>query len=893
MAQLTDYLSSSGGAKPIIPTQVEGPDIFGAVANLAKGYLANRPDPADAARAARQAKNDQFEDDKNAAQAAVAKGLFDLSTGTSGGNAPKGLNEAMRDLQRMERSGMDPVTFEAQKNILFKRVLDAYPDQAHNVFSWVDENDMSGYLPKQMRDQLAFDKTVREATNNAVGEMVKTLANRGVDITLYSTEDIITMESAARTEEELRRQASEKLAYASSLMTYNNTQDETARKANERLRETAGQEYLQSSFNLVNSNWMPVYNTINTLMATSKDDDAALLEVREFVSTTAFPLLSKMYTEFRADAQNQGLKTEEMAQIDKWYEQSKSMLTDLSTGDFSTVKTKADLLKMMQQGNEFKGRQLASAYYFAVDNIHPSVTSTIVQMIGVTGFAGKDELTQIFQDGLNSLVRGVFSSSLTQNPDGTSTLGDPAASAVIDFCNTMRTGAPVNFKELSKKNDKAFKIAVRVNGAALPDAATRVVKTPTTETVANLSKSVAPLFIAASQISPSTKGDKHMETVATTMASPTLWKAVETAVGVDPKAGALMATSLSRSYQVALRAAMRQENSMSIGSLGTPLRGGPTAMPSSLDPSMAWALGGDSISSTTNPIIYDKTTARFVGGETVYSSGRITTSDANQTYIANMNKLLEGSYRMQVASGRPGSEMSQLDYKNFIVNSLETLADKVVDNLPETEDGWAMASPSDVAQDVATKADKALGRAEQTAKKETSVTGALMQAEEYALTLLANPLSFPTLYGQQAAKMFGDPEVQSLLKVIDATEGGGDYNKLYNNSETSDFSNVKITEMTIDELLDFTALDGDYGQYVAKLRPDPEMGVSTPLGRYQIVGRTLRGLKSALGLTGNEKFSEEIQDQMFLYLYQSRKQSGKNFADEWQGLRGTEWDKVN
>lgn len=102
-------------------------------------------------------------------------------------------------------------------------------------------------------------------------------------------------------------------------------------------------------------------------------------------------------------------------------------------------------------------------------------------------------------------------------------------------------------------------------------------------------------------------------------------------------------------------------------------------------------------------------------------------------------------------------------------------------------------------------------------------------------------------------------------------ESGGDYDALYNfsNREGGPFAGRNVTDMTVDEALAFADPSGPYGRYVAGVRPDSQYGVATPLGAYQIVGSTLRGVKEGMGLTGDEKMTPELQDQMAQWLYQN------------------------
>lgn len=105
--------------------------------------------------------------------------------------------------------------------------------------------------------------------------------------------------------------------------------------------------------------------------------------------------------------------------------------------------------------------------------------------------------------------------------------------------------------------------------------------------------------------------------------------------------------------------------------------------------------------------------------------------------------------------------------------------------------------------------------------------------------------------------------------VVKARESGGDYNALYkfSNREGGPFEGKNVTEMTVNEALAFADPSGPYGQWVAQTRPDQENGVATPLGAYQIVGSTLRGIRDGMGLTGDEIMTPELQDRMAQWLY--------------------------
>jgi hypothetical protein len=109
-------------------------------------------------------------------------------------------------------------------------------------------------------------------------------------------------------------------------------------------------------------------------------------------------------------------------------------------------------------------------------------------------------------------------------------------------------------------------------------------------------------------------------------------------------------------------------------------------------------------------------------------------------------------------------------------------------------------------------------------------------------------------------------------------ESGGDPNALFgfSNRPGGQWANTKLTDMTVDEAINFSSPSGPYGQWVkAKIGR-----VATPMGTYQIVGTTLRGVKQGMGLTGSEKMTPELQEQMGQYIYKTQGTSA------WEGYKG-------
>lgn len=94
-----------------------------------------------------------------------------------------------------------------------------------------------------------------------------------------------------------------------------------------------------------------------------------------------------------------------------------------------------------------------------------------------------------------------------------------------------------------------------------------------------------------------------------------------------------------------------------------------------------------------------------------------------------------------------------------------------------------------------------------------------------------------------------------LLELIADKESGGDYNRVYG----AGVQRRDLTNMTINEVIawqrHYTGVEGS---------------ASSAAGKYQIIRKTLEGLKDEMGLTGNEKFDEEMQDRMAYELLERR-----------------------
>ncbi|MGO7589947.1 lytic murein transglycosylase [Rhizobium leguminosarum] len=125
----------------------------------------------------------------------------------------------------------------------------------------------------------------------------------------------------------------------------------------------------------------------------------------------------------------------------------------------------------------------------------------------------------------------------------------------------------------------------------------------------------------------------------------------------------------------------------------------------------------------------------------------------------------------------------------------------------------------------------------------------------------------------------------SFLTAVDKTEGAGGYDTLYGNAQKNGpFAGTDVTRMPIRDVIAFTDPSGPYAQSVKS-----QIGrVATPVGRYQVVGTTLRNAVGALGLDPNAPFDQNAQDAVGAYLARQRIASADSLPGQIAALR-QEW----
>lgn len=100
----------------------------------------------------------------------------------------------------------------------------------------------------------------------------------------------------------------------------------------------------------------------------------------------------------------------------------------------------------------------------------------------------------------------------------------------------------------------------------------------------------------------------------------------------------------------------------------------------------------------------------------------------------------------------------------------------------------------------------------------------------------------------------GNRAVGRLLDLIGKHEARGNYNAVYGNARAT----RDLSQLTVNQIL--------AQQVVARRRG----AASTAIGKYQFIYKTLRGLKSELGLKGTERFTPQLQDRLAIALLKRR-----------------------
>lgn len=117
-----------------------------------------------------------------------------------------------------------------------------------------------------------------------------------------------------------------------------------------------------------------------------------------------------------------------------------------------------------------------------------------------------------------------------------------------------------------------------------------------------------------------------------------------------------------------------------------------------------------------------------------------------------------------------------------------------------------------------------------------------------------------------------------LIGHAEGTDKGRGYNETLGYGKFSG-GDKNLVLMTLDEI--------DAMQTAMLKHPDNTHN-SSAAGRYQIVQKTLRGLRSSLGISGSEYYSADMQDRLAQELMRQRGNNPGELRNEWEGLRGVD-----
>lgn len=124
----------------------------------------------------------------------------------------------------------------------------------------------------------------------------------------------------------------------------------------------------------------------------------------------------------------------------------------------------------------------------------------------------------------------------------------------------------------------------------------------------------------------------------------------------------------------------------------------------------------------------------------------------------------------------------------------------------------------------------------------------------------------------------------NFLDLVASVESGGDYNSTLDNGRWTGGAQ-NLTGMTLDQVRDLQR----------SMLADPANRAlygdgkgSSALGRYQITGATLEGLIKELGLSGDQLYDEDTQDELARALMRRRGNDPAGLRNEWEGLRNVD-----
>lgn len=877
MASLTDTLSGPSGGKPIINTERQALDVFGTVANFGAAVINGAPKPPDP-------KDVQAATDDAALNMFVG-GVEDILSG----KIPPEVRDHAGKISKMKRAGISPVHIDAAIQGLMKRVASKYPASKNQYYKWLNDQGLDDFVFQEAKRTLELQETEQKAEDTAFAANYEKLNKLG-----YSTEQMSPYQINKTAQNHYIEEAN--LAESKRLFdlkvaeqNYNaSVASENRAAANYNTAESA-RELTESQTAYVNDLRSTIATQLNpTVIELNKRTQGALsgeIPEPEYRASLTQTLQQLQSDKVQAVASVTGITKENRQAIEEQFDLYITFTQSLLDGDLSVNKARLRNLEAWQSGVKLRAIDKAPIFMMMEEIAGPSGVDWLLQ--GANQTPGMIDAQSKGAIQLGSLFGDIAASATTEQP------------LISKMLDAFRSVLPSDTSNLEGVIPETYNSTVRLAAGSLPSNRRLLTNEPTKENATYFQRSFSSIVPELNKIATASSSEKQVAAILKTIpAQETLGAiaAYEKASG-DTIEAKKMRKTVSNAYGRALNAAYMDYTSNSIGSILSPMK-------------TSGGTGRGPVFGTVVPkITYNEETGMFQHNGAEIAN--LWTGTTSKKTVTKLNQLLDGAIASERALGSLPANMSDLGARAFLVKGLAGKAkwDQSVQDYID-ESGYVAVSPGEILVEQQAKEEEAAKAVKKTeapaakAEPAKAVVPQLNPLDAYLQNGLGDLPDFKMSGGSRStyvaptsaelkARMEADPIVAQVLAEVDRTESGGSYTKLYNNSETSEFSNVKITEKTVDELLEFTDLSGDYGQYVKNTRPDKKLGVSTPLGRYQIVGKTLKDLKEQMGLTGDEVFTPELQDQMFLFLLDRRLRAGQNLADEWQGFKGGPLDKEN
>jgi len=241
------------------------------------------------------------------------------------------------------------------------------------------------------------------------------------------------------------------------------------------------------------------------------------------------------------------------------------------------------------------------------------------------------------------------------------------------------------------------------------------------------------------------------------------------------------------------------------------------------------------------------------------------------------NKLLEATNAYAGEIIRMQSAVQQLTFSNFkkysefVVNTAKVL----LDSIPK------------VVGDVDTNSPFTASSSSSASNVYDSHASRLSRELDVHMESMGNSVEVQT-----ALRSNFSESLHFTLNLIDRTEGRGSYDTLFNHSNTPgrDYEDVRVSNMTLQEVLEFSLARGEDSYFEWVKRRNAGVG-STPMGRYQFIGTTVQDVMSRGGFDGSLIFNKETQDRMFIWYAKDRLSGGASAEAKreillgvWRGL---------